>query len=66
MSTQLGLFPGFDANLECKSDYKYNYKEEIISLLELLLENGEVNTLMDDISDSHLESLIKYLRSLDE
>lgn len=64
MSKQLGLFPEFDINLEDKPTY--NYKVEIISLLELLLENGEINLLQDDISDSHIESLINYLRKLDE
>ena len=64
MLKQLGLFPEFDINLEDKPTY--NYKVEIISLLELLLENGEINLLQDDISDSHIESLINYLRRLDE
>ena len=64
MLKQLGLFPEFDINLEDKPTY--NYKVEVISLLELLLENGEINLLQDDISDSHVESLINYLRRLDE
>jgi hypothetical protein len=64
MLKQLGLFPEFDINLEDK--LTYNYKVEVISLLELLLENGEINLLQDDISDSHVESLINYLRRSDE
>jgi hypothetical protein len=66
MSKQLGLFPEFDENSNLDDDFPLDYKIEIISLLELLLENGEVNLLDDDISDEHIESLIKFLKEGNE
>ena len=61
MSRQFGLFPEYDEEIDISTSI--DYKAEIISILELLLESGEVSLFHDDISDSHIVSLIKYLRN---
>ena len=66
MSKQLGLFLEFDEDFSLDGDFPLDYKFEIISLLELLLEDGEVSLLDDDISDQHIKLLIKFLQESNE
>lgn len=61
MIRQLGLFPEYDSDIDDSAFL--DYKTEICSILELLLENGEVNLIKDDISDWHIESLLKSLKA---